>query len=577
MFYSFHHNIQIKVLAENGDYKDYTLTINVVSSNTSILELTVDDEDVEKTDNNTYRYFIEPNATKAVIHIKTDDENAKVKYEEIEYKEVMDKEINLNGEITEVKFKIIAQGGTEEENTLYIYKKSKDSSLLKLWVEGNEVISEDGKNYKVEVTEDLNKVTVKAQTTNEFANVKIGNTLAKVNISEIEQALNAGKDTTINIEVTAQNGEISTYTLTISYKASSGVRGKIYTENINEIHKAKISIYKSLDDGSKNVGTELIVETYTNNDGTYEVPIYKALSTINDKNGNNIPDELECKYDIVISKEGYLDYTILGVKLIEEQNIELGEYSLIAGDVIKTGEIEIDDLVNLNNNIGVVINESNKEEKSIYDLNEDEVVDAKDRAILKKNYGKLAEIVEWVNPGETEEPEKAEEQVEEVQGEEQPVEEMQSKKLKAKTIEKQQMILPMKSSYKITAEYGLRKHPITGEEKKHKGIDISGEHHTEIYAVEDGEITYAGVQKGYGNCIEIKHIVNGETIYTFYAHLSKINVKVGDKIAQETVIGLEGGDPKEDNNPGTSTGHHLHFEIRTNNHEDIDPTTYIKF
>jgi len=569
--------VEIKVLAENGDYKDYTLTINVVSSNTSILELTVDDEDVEKTDNNTYRYFIEPNATKAVIHIKTDDENAKVKYEEIEYKEVMDKEINLNGEITEVKFKIIAQGGTEEENTLYIYKKSKDSSLLKLWVEGNEVISEDGKNYKVEVTEDLNKVTVKAQTTNEFANVKIGNTLAKVNISEIEQALNAGKDTTINIEVTAQNGEISTYTLTISYKASSGVRGKIYTENINEIHKAKISIYKSLDDGSKNVGTELIVETYTNNDGTYEVPIYKALSTINDKNGNNIPDELECKYDIVISKEGYLDYTILGVKLIEEQNIELGEYSLIAGDVIKTGEIEIDDLVNLNNNIGVVINESNKEEKSIYDLNEDEVVDAKDRAILKKNYGKLAEIVEWVNPGETEEPEKAEEQVEEVQGEEQPVEEMQSKKLKAKTIEKQQMILPMKSSYKITAEYGLRKHPITGEEKKHKGIDISGEHHTEIYAVEDGEITYAGVQKGYGNCIEIKHIVNGETIYTFYAHLSKINVKVGDKIAQETVIGLEGGDPKEDNNPGTSTGHHLHFEIRTNNHEDIDPTTYIKF
>ena len=574
--------IEIKVLAENGDYKDYKLTINVVSSNTDILEITVDDEDVEKIDNNTYHYFIETNAEKATIHIKTDDENAKIKYEEIEYEQVMDKEISLNGEITEVNFKIIAEGGEEEENTLYIYKKSKDSTLLKLWVDNKEIISEDGKNYKIEVTEDIRKVIVKAQTTNEFANVKIGNKPAKVNISEEEQALNVGTNTTINIEVTAQNGEISTYTLTISYKASSGVSGKIYTENIDKIHKAKISIYKSLEDGSKNVGTELIVETYTNNDGTYEVPIYRALSTINDKNGNNIADELECKYDIVISKEGYLDYTILGVKLTEEQNIELGEYSLIAGDVIKTGEIEIDDLVNLNNNIGVVINESNKQEKSIYDLNEDGKVDTKDREILKKNYGKLAEKIEWVNPDETEETkevEKVEEQVEEVQDEKQPIEKMQSKKLNVKspTSIEEQMILPMKCFYKITAEYGLRKHPITGEEKKHKGIDISGEHHTEIFAVLDGEVTYAGVQNGYGNCVEIKHIVNGETIYSFYAHLSEINVKVGDKVAQGTVIGLEGGDPKEDPNPGTSTGHHLHFEIRTSSHQDIDPTTYIKF
>lgn len=425
--------IAIKVLAENGDYKDYKLTINVVSSNTSILEITVDDEDVENIAKNEYRYFIEPNANKANIHIKTDDENAKVKYEEIEYKEVMDKEISLNGEITEVKFKIIAEGGLEEENTLYIYKKSKDSTLLKLWVDGNEVTSEDGKNYEAEVTEDLSKVMVKAQTTNEFANVKIGAKPAKLNISEVEQSLNVGKQTSINIEVTAQNGEISTYTLTISYKASSGISGKIYTENINEIHKAKVSIYKSLNDGTKEVGTELVAETYTNDDGTYEVPIYRALSTINDENGNNIPDELECKYDIVISKEGYLDYTILGVKLIEEQNIDLGEYNLIAGDVIKTGEIEIDDLVNLNNNVGVVINESNEQEKSIYDLNEDGVVDTKDRIILKKNYGKQAEKVEWVNPDETPEKEaqEEEEQVEDQPEEklEEPIEEVESKEL----------------------------------------------------------------------------------------------------------------------------------------------------
>lgn len=97
--------------------------------------------------------------------------------------------------------------------------------------------------------------------------------------------------------------------------------------------------------------------------------------------------------------------------------------------------------------------------------------------------------------------------------------------------------------------------------KLHSGLDIVGTWHTPILAVADGEITYAGTQNGYGNCIEIKHIVNGETVYSFYAHLSQINVKVGEKVSQGQIIGLEGG-AESDPNHGTSTGHHLHFELR---------------
>ena len=52
------------------------------------------------------------------------------------------------------------------------------------------------------------------------------------------------------------------------------------------------------------------------------------------------------------------------------------------------------------------------------------------------------------------------------------------------------------------------------------GIDLGGTHHTPIYAVADGEVTFAGVQNGFGNCVEIKHIINGKTIYSFYAQLS---------------------------------------------------------
>ncbi len=139
-------------------------------------------------------------------------------------------------------------------------------------------------------------------------------------------------------------------------------------------------------------------------------------------------------------------------------------------------------------------------------------------------------------------------------------------------------VLPMACDYKITSEYGYRIHPITGEEKLHAGIDLVGEHHTEILAVADGIVTYAGIQNGYGNCIEIKHSINGETIYSFYAHLSEIDVKVGEKVEAGDIIGLEGG-AKEDDNPGNSTGHHLHFEIRTDtgSGHSIDPRKYIKF
>ena len=65
--------------------------------------------------------------------------------------------------------------------------------------------------------------------------------------------------------------------------------------------------------------------------------------------------------------------------------------------------------------------------------------------------------------------------------------------------------------------------------------------------------------------------------YSFYAHLSKINVNLNSTVKKGDIIGIEGGDPYTDPNPGYSTGHHLHFEIRTSSGygHDIDPTNYI--
>lgn len=122
----------------------------------------------------------------------------------------------------------------------------------------------------------------------------------------------------------------------------------------------------------------------------------------------------------------------------------------------------------------------------------------------------------------------------------------------------------------ITSEYGMRTYPYYG---MHTGIDISGIHHDNIRSIQDGIVTFAGSQNGYGYCVEIMH----EDYYSFYAHLSQINVNVGDGVLKGQIIGIEGGDPNSDPNPGISTGHHLHFEIRTASGygNSINPIDYI--
>ncbi len=145
---------------------------------------------------------------------------------------------------------------------------------------------------------------------------------------------------------------------------------------------------------------------------------------------------------------------------------------------------------------------------------------------------------------------------------------------------KSEFVLPVNSSYVITSDYGTRIDPTTGEEEKfHTGLDIAAEWKTPILAIADGTVTYAGENGGYGYCIEIEHVVNGEKIYSFYAHLYEIDVQVGDTVIKGQQIALEGGKPG-DAGAGTSTGAHLHFEIRKisgSYSSAVDPRNYLEF
>ena len=107
---------------------------------------------------------------------------------------------------------------------------------------------------------------------------------------------------------------------------------------------------------------------------------------------------------------------------------------------------------------------------------------------------------------------------------------------------------------RISSNFGNRKHPITGDWKAHKGIDLAAPTGTLVESVGDGTVLRSGWNGGYGKYILVEHPAGYRTAY---AHLSKINVKKGQRVAQGEVIGAVGS-------TGHSTGPHLHYELHFN-------------
>lgn len=126
-------------------------------------------------------------------------------------------------------------------------------------------------------------------------------------------------------------------------------------------------------------------------------------------------------------------------------------------------------------------------------------------------------------------------------------------------IEKLPLAMPVKQRFRYTSGFGRR------WGRMHEGIDMAGPVGTPIHATGDGVVTYAGRLGAYGNLIKIEHELGTETRY---GHLSRIGVKVGQRVSQGELIGAMG-------NTGRSTGPHLHYEVRMNGRA-VDPMSFIK-
>jgi murein DD-endopeptidase MepM/ murein hydrolase activator NlpD len=116
----------------------------------------------------------------------------------------------------------------------------------------------------------------------------------------------------------------------------------------------------------------------------------------------------------------------------------------------------------------------------------------------------------------------------------------------------------------VTSDFSVRLDPYTGERTLHDGMDIATALGTPVRAPADGTVVFAGIEGGYGHVLVLDH---GYGLKTRYGHLSRIDVKTGDKVHRGDFVAAVG-------NTGRSTGPHLHYEVRVNGVAD-NPRKFI--
>ncbi len=123
---------------------------------------------------------------------------------------------------------------------------------------------------------------------------------------------------------------------------------------------------------------------------------------------------------------------------------------------------------------------------------------------------------------------------------------------------------PLVGQLEMTSPFGVRIDPFLGRPEMHTGMDFRANVGDPVHATAAGKIAIAGRDGGYGNMVEINH---GNGLASRYAHLSEIDVAVGQPVRAGEVIGRVGS-------TGRSTGPHLHYETRVNG-QAVNPEKFL--
>ena len=114
--------------------------------------------------------------------------------------------------------------------------------------------------------------------------------------------------------------------------------------------------------------------------------------------------------------------------------------------------------------------------------------------------------------------------------------------------------MPVRDDVRLSSGFGVRRDPFTGARSRHEGLDFAGPMRTPVHATAPGTVVHAGWRGAFGNLVEIEHEFG---LTTRYAHLSGVDVAVGETVAYGDRVGMIGS-------TGRSSGPHLHYEVRTN-------------
>lgn len=132
------------------------------------------------------------------------------------------------------------------------------------------------------------------------------------------------------------------------------------------------------------------------------------------------------------------------------------------------------------------------------------------------------------------------------------------------TMQKMPLSEPVHQDWDLNSHFGTRNDPLNNRTGVHEGIDLGAPYGTPIYATGEGVVRLAGPYDRYGLTVDVDH---GDGITTRFAHMSRVKVKVGQRVNRNTVVGLLG-------NTGRSTGAHLHYEVRVSD-TPRDPLKFI--
>jgi len=124
---------------------------------------------------------------------------------------------------------------------------------------------------------------------------------------------------------------------------------------------------------------------------------------------------------------------------------------------------------------------------------------------------------------------------------------------------------PLDGEIDLMSGFGIRQDPFTGSPAMHTGLDLHGKPGDAVHASADGTVTAAGWSGGYGCVVDIDH---GSGLSTRYAHLSALDVQLGQRIKAGQIVGRLGS-------TGRSTGPHLHYETRVKG-EAVDPHKFLR-